>query len=130
MRLLTTSVRASNPLDADTTADTESSPQSPTFITIQSLATFPGAALGITIVWKFCDAILGIESRAVPVAAGLAIGALLYWMAWNTLGDIQARVAGAAIALINAMYLILSVLGIDIGLDQVGIAPQTVTPTP
>ncbi len=124
-KLLTTSVRRTNPLNADTTDQQPGAAQSPTFITIQSLATFPGAALAVTIIWKFFDGVLGVASRMIPVGAGFLIGAALYSMAWKSLDTPQARLIGALIAVINAMYLVLSVLGIDIGLDQAGLAQRT-----
>ena len=95
-----------------------------TFITLQTLASFPGAALVVTIVWRFFAAALGWESRAVPLVTAFLVGGLLYLI---SLGTAKPKtpgewVTGAFIAIVNSMYLGLSVLGIDIAMDASNIA--------
>jgi hypothetical protein len=94
------------------------------FITVQTLASFPGAALAVTIVWRFLATALGWDSRAVPLITSFVVGAILYIVTLEaarpkTIGQ---WLSGLFIAAINSMYLGLSVLGIDIGLALTGVA--------
>lgn len=126
-KLLLTSSRQSLAVDSDTSAEDGSSKTVPAFITLQSLVTFPGSAVAVTIVWRFFDSLLGIDSRLVPVVAAFLVGGALYWMSLEENLSRRDRVLGAGIAVINAMYLAMSVLGIDITLGAVDVGVQ---PTP
>jgi hypothetical protein len=124
--LLNTSVKKASPLNSNTVGVAEEKEQ-PAFVTLQSLASFTGAAVAVTVVWKFFDRALDIDGRGVPIAASFAIGLLLWAQAafrrprptWGYRGT------QLVIALINSMYLYLSVIGIDLGADQIGGIEQT-----
>jgi hypothetical protein len=66
----------------------------------------------------------------VPIITAFLVGAALYWMSLGADLSRRDKVLGAGIALLNAMYLVLSVLGIDVGLGDAGVADQTEGPTP
>jgi hypothetical protein len=121
--LFLTSTKTSNVADSNTSSESATKP-APAFVTIQSLATFPGAALGVVIIWKFFDGVLGIDNRAVPVISSFVIAGVLYLVALS--GDLSKgeKVAAFVLAAINGMYLALSVLGIDIGLEKTGVIDQ------
>jgi hypothetical protein len=52
-KLFMTSARPSLAVDSDTTDEQGNTKPVPTFVTVQSLATFPGSAIAVTIVWRF-----------------------------------------------------------------------------
>lgn len=94
------------------------------FITVQTLASFPGAALAVTIVWRFLATALGWESRSVPLVTSFVLGTILYIVSLEAARpkSFGQWLSGAFIAAVNSMYLGLSVLGIDIAMDLSGIA--------
>lgn len=79
-KLFFTSTRNELAVDSDTAGSQPAATSSPALITIQALATFPGASLVITVVWKFSDAILDIQSRWVPIGTSFLVAAALYAM--------------------------------------------------
>jgi hypothetical protein len=117
-KLFLISAKQSNGTDAHTSAG--GTKPVPAFITIQSLATFPGSALAVTIIWRFCDAVFGVNHRAVPVIASFVVAGILYAAAISKDMSKTEKVIGLFIATLNGMYLALSVLGIDVGLGEAG----------
>jgi hypothetical protein len=112
--LLWVKVRDTNALNARADGD-----QAPAFLTLQSLATFPGATLAVAIVWAFFNKVVGVGDHSrnlvVMISSGVIGLVLLVW-GWRSLKTRGEKLGGVVIAIINTMYLVLAVLGIDITL--------------
>jgi hypothetical protein len=118
-KLLMTSTEPGDLTDSNTTSGDDTKP-APAFVTIQSLATFPGAAIAVTIIWVFFDQVLGVNHRAVPVVGAFVIAFLLFLLALKSASSGTEKLFALVLAAINGMYLALSVLGIDVGVGKVG----------
>jgi hypothetical protein len=99
-------------------------PASPVFLTPQSLASFPGAALAINILWKLVAVVdANFAKRAiVPLALAFLVGAVIFIISYDGKMPRKAKIVGVFIALINSAWLGLNALGIDI------FKPPTATP--
>jgi hypothetical protein len=113
-RFLWVGVEDSNHLLGRTGGD-----KTPAFLTLQSLATFPGAALAVTIVWRFSHRFLDVpladRDLVVGVASGVVGLVLLVW-GWSSLKSGAERLGGIVLSAVNSMYLALSVVGVDVTL--------------
>lgn len=99
-------------------ASTEPAPPVGVFITPESLATFPGASLAVTVVWVLIKKLaprLG-ASPWVPLVASLVIGTVIFV---STISDERAVprtrskwIVAIAVALFNSLYLAASALGL------------------
>jgi len=103
----------------------------PAFITMAALLTFPGAALAVTIVWVVFDRVFKVHSDAVPILAAYVVGFII-WL-WGVTAEPKPtpreKWFGLFIAFINSSYILLSVMGIDVGVDALsGVDP--VSPRP
>lgn len=91
-------------------------PAAPVFLTPQSLVTFPGAALAINILWNFI-AVLSrdlAQLAIVPLGLGLLIGAIIYVVSLSPGMSRRDKLLGGFVAFINAAWLGLNALGVDI----------------
>ncbi|MCS6843906.1 MAG: hypothetical protein NZ528_06215 [Caldilineales bacterium] len=91
-------------------------PASPVFLTPQSLVTFPGAALAINILWNFI-AVLSkdlAQMAIVPLGLALVIGAIIYVVSLSPDMSRKDKLLGGFVAFINAAWLGLNALGVDI----------------
>ncbi len=84
------------------------------FTTPQSLITFPGAAAGVTTIWKVLgevDPRWG-EARLVPVVLALLIGLLIYLTSVTRSAGWRQRLGELGIALVNSFTIAAAALGI------------------
>jgi hypothetical protein len=91
-------------------------------MTVQTLASLPGAALLIWLVWRLLDGAFGWDTAAVPTAGAGFVGLAVYIAG---VGSARPRssgqwVSGGLIMAINALFLALAVLGLDWTLDRIG----------
>ena len=88
----------------------------PVFLTPQSLVTFPGASLAVLILWKILGMLVPAWSttNAVPIVLALLVGALIYYMSLTAAMDRKDRILGAFLALLNACYVALFVIGVPL----------------
>ena len=91
-------------------------PASPVFLTPQSLASFPGAALAINILWN----VIAVVDRdfaklaIVPIVLGFIIGLVIYLISLGAGMSRKEKIIGLVIAVINSAWLGLNALGVDI----------------
>jgi hypothetical protein len=99
-------------------ASTEASPPVGVFITPQSLVTFPGASLAVTVVLVLLKKLVpGISTSPwVTLVAALVVGTVIFII---TISDADAApktrmkwLVAVAIALFNSLYLAASILGL------------------
>mgnify|MGYP006289171827 CR=1 FL=1 len=96
--------------------------ETPVFITPQTLVTFPGASMVVLIIWRT----LGLayppleEMNLVPIIAALIVGALIYIVSLSKEMTLKEKLIGAFLALINAMYIALFVLGVPVTFGGAG----------
>jgi hypothetical protein len=94
-------------------------PKAPAFITVEGLATFPGASLAVAVVWTACNKLFGVadvdRNLVVLLASGL-VGLVLYVWGWGSLTTPGQKFGAFVISIFNSLYLALTVLGIDITL--------------
>jgi hypothetical protein len=133
MSILRTTVLSSDPTNSNTAeGDGGTQQQGQAFVTKQSLASFAGSTIAVTVVWKVADS-LGLESRLVPLIAAIAIALILAYDTYK-LTPAASRSGTLAmvlmIALLNALQVYLAVLGADVTLDQIGVAEPTNTGLP
>lgn len=90
--------------------------ETPVFITPQTFVTFPGASTVVLIVWRMLGlAVPAWESaNLVPIIAALIVGALIYLISLTPDMTLKEKAIGAFLALINAMYIALFVLGVPV----------------
>lgn len=100
LNLLMTSTKTGNVTDSNT-APGENTKDAPAFVTVQSLATFPGAAIAVGIVWKFFDAALGIDHRAVPIVTAFIVAVALWLIAISKQTSTTEKGVGLVLATIN-----------------------------
>jgi hypothetical protein len=97
--------------------------ETPAFLTLQSLATFPGAAVAVTVIWTFLNKALGVADSERCLVIGIASGVvglvLLIW-GWASLTNFGERVGGVFLSIVNSAFLALSVLGIDVSVVNSG----------
>lgn len=118
--LLRTNTANENPLNAEAPGGTNSSP---TFVTTQSLVTFPVASGVVTIAWTFTQALGGswADSKLVPVCIAALLGVFMAWIgieddAWSKLTPSKkrkAQVTAVVIGAINTLFLAAASIGID-----------------
>jgi hypothetical protein len=118
-RLFFVRTKATNRIDGFTSPTDDTKP-TPAFLTLQSLATFPGAALGVTIIWRFFDWAFGVDHRAVPIVASFVVAGVIYIAGYSSDWQRRDKFLAGFIATLNGMYLAMSVVGIDIGLGEAG----------
>jgi len=93
-----------------------------TFLTPQTLMTFPGATMVIGVVWKVVESLMPSweGDLLVPAAISLAIGGFIYFVGVT---DPDARMTkrdmaiGAVIACFNTVYLFAVTTGIVMAID-------------
>ena len=99
-------------------ASTESPSPVAVFITPESLATFPGASLVVTVVWVLIKKLAPKfgASPWIPVVASLAVGTVIFV---STISDRRAAprtrsrwIVAIAVAVFNSLYLAASALGL------------------
>lgn len=119
--------RAGMPFDADTRgisvrAQSETRPVA-ALVTRQTVASFPVAAIAITLIWRFCAA-QGWDGRAVPMVAAAVLGVLLYVASLRSTRprSLGQWVSGALLATANSLFLGISVWGIDIAIEVTNVA--------
>jgi hypothetical protein len=88
----------------------------PVFLTPQSLVTFPGASLAVLILWKTIGLLIPAWSsaNAVAIILALLVGALIYSMSLTEAMDKKDKILGAFLALLNACYVALFVIGVPL----------------
>lgn len=91
-------------------------PASPVFLTPQALISFPGAALGINILWNVVAVLHKptAQRAAVPIVIALLIGVVIWIISASAGMTRKDKFVGAVIAFINALWLGLNALGIDV----------------
>lgn len=99
-------------------ASTQPPPVVGVFITPESLATFPGASLAVTVVWVLMKKLVPKigASPWIPVVASLVIGVIIFL---TTISDDRVAprtrskwIIAVAVALFNSLYLAASTLGL------------------
>lgn len=92
----------------------------PVFLTPQSLVTFPGASLAVLILWKIIGLIVPAWStcNVVPITLALLVGALIYYISLTDEMTKKDKVLGAFLALLNACYVALFVIGVPLTFQQ------------
>ncbi len=117
------------PLDANTgnSAPAEQVSQ-PAFITSQSLATFAGGSVVITVLWKVANALFGWEGHWFPGIVAGVLGIFFFWQALEA-GNLKgSQILGAFIvALVNACVLWAAAAGLDLGLDNTDVINTATT---
>lgn len=115
---------ADSPLNGDTGAQPPANQtQQPAFITTQTLATFSGASIGVTALWKVVAAVAGTwaDERWVPLVLSGLIGIWLVLKAFEN-ADGPADYFGAVlVGAVNTAQLWAAVVGLDVVLDPTGI---------
>ncbi len=96
--------------------------ETPVFITPQTLVTFPGASMVVLILWRTLGlAYTPLETmNLVPIIAALIVGALIYLVSLSPDMTPKDKAIGAFLALINAMYIALFVLGVPVTFGGAG----------
>ena len=91
-------------------------PASPVFLTPQSLASFPGAALAINILWNVIAVVNKdfTKQAIVPIVLGFIVGLVIYLISLGAGMSRKEKNIGLVIALINSAWLGLNALGVDI----------------
>ena len=91
-------------------------PAAPVFITLQSLSSFAGASLVINLLWHLVAVIDEnlARKRFVPIALGFFIGTVIYLISLDKAMSRKDKIIGALVAFLNAAWLGLNALGIDI----------------
>ena len=97
-------------------AGEETPAETPVFITPQTLVTFPGASMVVLIIWRTLGlAFPALETmNLVPIIAALIVGVLIYLVSLTPNMTTKEKAIGAFLALINAMYIALFVLGVPV----------------
>jgi hypothetical protein len=91
-------------------------PESPVFLTAQSLASFPGAALAINILWHLVAVINKDVAKlaAIPITIAFLVGTVIYLIGISGNMSRKDKVVGFVVAFINSAWLGLNALGISI----------------
>jgi hypothetical protein len=100
--------------------------KTPAFLTLQSLATFPGAAVAVTVIWTFANKALEVPDSDRGMVVGIAsavVGLVLLIWGWPSLTNTGERVGGVFLSVVNSAFLALSVLGIDVSIVNSGTTP-------
>lgn len=81
----------------------------------QSVITFAGAPIVVTIIWKVTGLVFPIvlESYVLPVALSLIVGMLIYWQSAPTGATTKDKVLGFVFSLLNSFAIAAAVLGIN-----------------
>jgi hypothetical protein len=90
----------------------------PTFITAQSLATFPGATLAVTLIWYVGASLYDpLEHELVPFLASLSVGAFIYYISVSDEASVITRREkriGIGVAFLNSLQIFAAVVGISL----------------
>jgi hypothetical protein len=127
--LFNVSTKRSAPFDADTgSTDPQDQVSQPAFITSQSLATFAGGSVAITVLWKVANAVFGWEGHLFPGIVAGVLGIYFFWQAVEEGSLKGSAILGAAIvAGVNACVLWAAAAGLDLGLENADVIDSATT---
>jgi hypothetical protein len=103
--------------------EAEGVPPVPSFVTPQSIVTFPVAALVVNVFWQLLGkASTSLTKQWVPIVLSALVAAFIYAASDKSGMNAKAKWVAAGIALINAGFLAAAALGLDTALPgQAGV---------
>lgn len=125
MNLTSTTVRADSPTTSDVgDAAAAITTTNQTFVTKETLGTFSGQVLAVTVIWKLFGGSDG--SKLIPGLAVALISTAIWFSTIRKYKDAREEIPlSLMITGVNALMVYAAVIGADVSLDQAGLADAT-----